>query len=205
VEPEPSMMSVRQTFSSLPRISSFAAAAEYTVLGAYFAYVWWSADDTLIAATHVSNIVFAEFLGQFLTVIIGKNMSQKPSWGEGIAVVAFSAFGVFVLLDFAESLLAACVWMASITIGLLRDRNEVFVGAILQGGWMIVAAFLAALAGSMAGVDPDALLTTNLGTVAGWGILYYAGLLTALAVNKGDKWLSNKGHTPHDANADANP
>jgi hypothetical protein len=65
----------------------------------------------------------------------------------------------------------------SLVIGLITDRDNALGNAIAKGGWLIIAGFVAALIGSMAGVPEESLLFDDIGTTAGWGMVYYTGLL----------------------------
>ncbi len=155
---------------------------EYVVLIAYVAYLWLTAptDTQADAAQHVGNLVFAQFLGFFVTVIIGSVLLERLTrWQLLLVLTGMGGMGGWLLLDVTTSTAAAVVWIVSIIVGLLNDRENVFGNALASLLWLMLAGFLAALVGSMAGVDEDALLSTHLGTVAAWAMLYYAGMFLA--------------------------
>jgi hypothetical protein len=155
---------------------------EYLALIAYFGYLWLMTPqaETASTAQYIGNIVFAQFLGFFITAILGTVLMERITILQLLLVVlAFGAFGFWLLLDFSSSPAVAFVWIVSIIAGLLTNWENAFGNALASLLWLMFAGFLAALVGSMSGIPEDALLSTNLATVAGWGILYYIGLLLA--------------------------
>jgi hypothetical protein len=155
---------------------------EYAVLIAYVAYLWLTtpADAHTATAQFIGNLVFAQFLGFFVTVIIGTVLLERLNRLQLILVVlGYGGFGFWLLLDFTTSTAAAVVWIVSILVGLLGNWENAFGNALASMLWLMLAGFLSALVGSMAGIPEDALLSTNLATVAAWAMLYYAGMLLA--------------------------
>jgi hypothetical protein len=132
-------------------------------------------------AEHIGGLVFVQFAGFFVTAVIAISLadvtSSQPVRSVTLLMIVFGVGGFLAMIALTDDLVIAGVWAVSTVNGLLDDYGEVVARAIVYGGWVMVAGFLSALVGSMAGVDPDALLSTNLATVAGWGMLYYAGLL----------------------------
>lgn len=161
---------------------------EYIVLVLYFALMWVGVVQPAqgTAAEHIGGIIFTQFAGYFVILIAASMLIDESFTGSSpplIATFVIAGVGGFVLMIvLTDDLVIAGIWLISTLNGLLSDFAAVFVRAILHGGWVMFSGFLAALVGSMAGVDPDALLSTHLGTVAGWGMLYYIGLLIAAII-----------------------
>lgn len=168
---------------------------EYIVLIVYFGLLWAGTitPQQGTAAEQISRIVFAQFAGYFATVIVIGSLIDFIG-DKRVAFVLFTlvvvGIGGFVLMIvLTDDLIIAGVWAISTFTGVLDRFEAVLVRAFFRGGWVMLAGFLSAFVGSMAGVDPDTLLSTDVGTVAGWGILYYVGLLLANELPPGDPSL----------------
>lgn len=162
-----------------PRIRVAIIILEYAFLILYFGFLWLNTGvESAQTARYIGDLLFAQFFGQFVTVIlaiqIGGQRQQVARW---ILALTYGGLGLWIMLDLTEGWLAAVIWVVSLVIGLIRDRDNVLGNAIAQGAWLMVAGFIAALVGSMAGVPEESLLFDHIGTTAGWGMIYYAGLL----------------------------
>jgi hypothetical protein len=163
------------------RLREIALVAEYAAIVVYFGYLWYTAtpEETVMRATYIGNLIFAQFLAQLITVFIGVQIADQTARLRNLAIIAtYGSFGVWLVLDFTQSLIVAMIWIVSIALALLNNHENTLSSAIVRGIWLMSAGFLVALVGSMMGIAEDALLSINLGTVAGWGLLYYGGLVT---------------------------
>ena len=157
-----------------PWLREASVLIEYVVLMGYIAYLWLTtpADTRIETAGYIGDLVFAQFLGFFVTVILGFLLLERlTQLQQGLVIVLYGAFGVWLLLDVTASPAAAVVWMVSIIVGLLGNWENAFGNALASMLWLMLAGFLAALVGSMAGIDEDALLSTSLDTVAAWALI----------------------------------
>jgi hypothetical protein len=154
-----------------------ALLAEYIALIVYFIYLWATGGPD--EAEIIGNIVFAQFFGVFLTVILAFQFIQWSGLiGQIVVTLVYGGLGLSILVDLSDgNLIVAGIWFITIINSLLADPDDAFVYALLHGLGIMAAAFIAALIGSMAGVDPDTLLLTDIGTTALWGILYYGVLV----------------------------
>jgi hypothetical protein len=152
---------------------------EYAALILYFAFLWLNAGtESSQTAQYIGDLIFTQFFGQFVTIMlaiqIGNQHHQVARW---ILVLVYGGLGLWIMLDLTDGWLVTVVWMVSLAIGLMRDRDNVLGNALAEGGWLMVAGFIAAFVGSMAGIPEESLLLDHIGTTASWGILYYTGLL----------------------------
>ena len=174
----------------LVRLNRFMIPIEYLVLIVYFSLLWAGVVTSPMgtAAEHIGGIVFVQFAGYFVTVMITFSTLETTDANakmSAILALVVGGFGFVLMIALTDDLVIAGIWAISTLNGLLDDYGEVMGRAILRGGWVMLSGFLSAFVGSMAGVDPDTLLGTNLATVAGWGILYYAGLLLFTIIGRG--------------------
>ncbi len=79
------------------------------------------------------------------------------------------------MYELAGPLLAA-LWAAALATSLLHIET-LLQAALLRIGWAILSALIVAFTGSIAGVDPEKLLTSDSATAVSWGLLYFAGLV----------------------------
>jgi len=166
------------------RISQGILLLEYLAMIVYLGVVWLttSESDSVTTAQGVSDIVFLQFFAQFLTVLLGVQLlNERGNIYKNVIlrlVIAglYGGFGLWIMLDFTDETIATVIWVVGIIAAIMDDHENALVWAFLHAGWIMLAAFLVALVGSMAGVDEESLLETNLATAIGWGMLYYAGL-----------------------------
>lgn len=168
-----------------------ALIIEYIFLTGYFAFLWWTADANAAQTSRdISDLVFIQFFAHLTTAVLAMQVGTRLRgiwlW---LLVLIYAGVGGWFISDIIGGWLATVIWVVSVGIGLLTDRENALGYAILEGGWLMFAGFLAALVGSMSGVPEESLLVDHIGTTAGWGILYYAGLLMS-------EWLLNLPQQP---------
>jgi len=166
------------------RISKGILLLEYLAMIIYLGVVWLTTpeSDAVTTAQGMSDIIFLQFFAQFLTVLLGVQLLNEQSniyknvILRLVIVGLYGGFGLWIMLDLTDETIATVIWVVGIITAILDDHETALAGAFLHGGWIMLAAFLAAFVGSMFGVDEESLLATDLATAIGWGMIYYAGL-----------------------------
>lgn len=163
-------------------IARWIQVSSYVGIGAYLAWIAFSGVGEGSAAERMNHIIFLDFFGHFLLFLIipAGSESIRWQWPPGWSLVwRLLGYGVAIALFvyFFEHLAGwplTLIWIWSILV-YLTDVESLRGGAIFRVVWAFVSAFLAALVGSIAGVDAEALLTTHVPTMLGWGLLYFGG------------------------------
>lgn len=161
------------------RLRQIITILEYTFLILYFGFLWVTANsESALTSRYIADLIFIQFFGHLVTVMvaiqIGGQYQRLVRW---LFVFIYGGLGLWIMLDLTEGWLTVVIWVVSVTIGLMRNPDNVLGNSLAEGIWLIIAAFFAALVGSIASVPEADLLTDNIGTTAGWGILFYIGLL----------------------------
>jgi len=151
----------------------------YTFFVVSAAFLWNSETRGNAPGAFIHELVFIDFFGNFLLVLLTTLIPVRDShnplaisgWvSGGIVILA----GVWIMNGLAGPRLAA-LWAVALATNFLQPETLLRT-AILRIGWAILSALIIAFFGSIAGVDPDKLLTANTTTAVSWGLLYFGGV-----------------------------